>query len=251
MNSTEVEDRFTAALNDFRTAVQSLIEALEFSVKAPIPTVATILLNSGIVTLVSALEESIRNLVVEYLRVIGEISDDFRSLRTDLQKASVLAYVDEIKENRDDYNLIARAIDGLRKCVVGDADFIFLERRISYNRGNFKSTEVTDVVSRLGIRETWRLVCIDESLEEITGIVNLEARRNEVISKWNELFDERDVIVHRLSQASGWGLERIKASAGLTSAVVTRLARVLADDAISHLPRQHIGTLKLRASWRL
>jgi len=38
----------------------------------------------------------------------------------------------------------------------------------------------------------------------------LETRANKLIAAWNAVFDDRNLVVHNISKASGWGAEKIR-----------------------------------------
>jgi len=81
-------------------------------------------------------------------------------------------------------------------------------------------------------------ICDHPVVEEHTGETVLDSRVERLAARWNEIFDERDTIVHRLSQASGWSDDKIREAAKLTVLVMKRLSEVLAEDA-DHLISEH------------
>lgn len=104
------------------------------------------------------------------------------------------------------------------------------KENITYNQSNFRSQQLTESAKAIGVEKIWNKICQSQSIEEHLDVPSFEQRMNAVVTKWNEIFDERDVIVHRVSQASGWAPEKISQAIALSNIVVSSVAKCLADD---------------------
>jgi hypothetical protein len=54
-----------------------------------------------------------------------------------------------------------------------------------------------------------------------------------IIKKWNELFDERDNVVHRVSQANGWSADVIIDYIEFLKKVVERIGVIVSEDCLN------------------
>jgi len=99
------------------------------------------------------------------------------------------------------------------------------------NDGNFRSKQLTDTAGKSGLSEVWALIANSADIEAYTAEPNLETRKNKLIQSWNDIFDERDTIVHRVSQANGWSSSRIREAVALVELVFSRLSACLVSDA--------------------
>jgi hypothetical protein len=222
--------RFEPIEEEFGAAVQTLREILFFiNSSTPKPNLRIVILNQIIVTLTSVLEETLKNLLTEYLMVKRSQIGDHRALAPRLQKANIDAGIANLKNAMSDANNPQAAIESLNlfRCVSGSPDFVLWSKEIVHNRSNLRSAEFTDVAKRVGFEQIWISICDNEATEDWTGEVNVDARASRIIAQWNEVFDERNIVVHNLSQASGWGETKIVQSIDLFELVVKSLSKHL------------------------
>jgi len=81
--------------------------------------------------------------------------------------------------------------------------------------------------------EFLKTTCDCPSFTEYFGDDDVDRRLTIFTTKWNEVFDERDTIIHRVSQASGWADERIRQAIELFLLVIRRVSECLIVDADS------------------
>lgn len=232
----DVQARLQAILDDFNEAVRVLRDGLQLISNGDgSADVKVMLLNSSIVSLSAVVEETIRSLLGEYLTVIRENYPDHRKLRADLQKANIDAAIDEIRGSKIPGGAVtmARIAANIEHCLIGRDDYILHVERLTYNKGNFKSGEVTSVFKRAGLSSTWQIICDHQIIADWTGLDSNDARMTEIINQWNAIFDERDLVAHRISQASGWSGQRISQSVELCQLVLGRVVALLVADANS------------------
>lgn len=189
--------------------------------------------NSVIVALVSTTEETIRNLFSEYLAILEETISSFSRLRSDVQEANVESAIRLLGRAKKPLNWMSarQVVDSLRGCLSEQPNFSLFKDDMTFNEANFRSQQITRTAKRAGISEVWQRMCDANSVLEYVGEENLDSRKNKLIKEWEEIFDERDLIVHRISQASGWNSQRIRQAAGLTGLIVARLCECLIADA--------------------
>lgn len=226
--------RFAAILSDFNAALDVLKSVLSHINKTkPAPELRVVMLNSSIVALTSTIEETIRNLFSEYLSIAEEFILDHRNLRVGLQKANLECAIRELQTLKNEKNFLAASNVALNlsKCLGGLPGYHLLKKQLTYNFGNFRSKQVIDTSKNVGITEIWNLICDSTEVETYTGDTLIETRVNSLIIKWNSIFDERDLVVHQVSQATGWGEDLIGQVIELAKLVVARLGKCLADDA--------------------
>lgn len=226
---------FNSIIGDHDLAVSTLTDVLNYvEVNNPDAKLRIVILNNTIVALCATIEEILRALFTEYLTVLEANFEDFRLLRMDLQRANLNCAVQELKKmnkSEEDLKAATLVVTGLSICLNGRAGYRLLKESLVSNRGNFRSCQVTEISKNIGLPGLWRRVCDSPAIEDYTGEANLPTREMRLITKWNELFDERDLVVHRVSQASGWATNRIKESITLCSMVLRRVAECLIEDA--------------------
>lgn len=228
-----VEDEFKAALLVLDGALNHIEQ------HKPEPSLRVMMLNNTIVALVSIIEEALRDLFSEYLRVLEEGFSDYRRLRAQLRSANLECATRLLKEHRSDPDFDAAAVvRGLSKCLDGACDFLLFKEELTYNQGNFRSRQLTEMAKNMGIGRMWEQICDSAEVEAYTGATQLETRVTKMTALWNEVFDERDLVVHSISKASGWSAERIRQVAELFSLVMTRVVASLVRDATA-LIEQH------------
>jgi len=233
-------ERFDAIVSDFKSALHTLGGVLGYvAATGPAAELRVLILNNNIVALTAMIEEALRGLFREYLSILEESIDDHRELRETLQKANLESAIQKLKKHsrEPDFKGAAILVSNLERCLNGRAGYQLLKEEITYNQGNFRSKQVTEMSKSVGITNLWRWVCDCSLVEDTTGESNLDARVTRTTATWNEIFDERDLVVHRISQASGWGAERIEQSIYLGAIVVERVAACLAADANELVPQ--------------
>lgn len=226
--------QLAAIVSDYERATQTLLSSLDHvSNSNPPPELRVLFLNSSIVTLVSITEETIRNLFHEYLGVLQANVSSHTSLRDSLQKSNVqhgvkaLAAVDIPGGATQARDLISK----LEACLSGGPAYFLFRAELTYNRGNFKSAQLTDVAKNCGISEIIGVACDCPEFSELLGFEDVPRKITSFTAAWNELFAERDIVVHRISQASGWADHRIRVAVEFCQKAISRLADCLAADA--------------------
>lgn len=198
------------------------------------------MLNNMVVALTATVEETVRSIFSEYLLVLEEQIRDHRNLRGALQKANFDSSVAALKKLRTN-NEIERSAQvalNLEKCMKGRERYFLMREEITYNEANFRTEQVTSIAKRSGLTEILKKVCDCDGLEEWTGKENLDTRVTVLSVQWNEIFDERDLVVHKISSANGWGPDRIRQAIALARLVIGRINICLRDDARTLLERE-------------
>jgi hypothetical protein len=233
-----VSSNFYGIATDFVDALNTLKQVLSFIDMAnPSPPLRVVILNNTIVALTATIEEALRALFFEYLVFLEKGLSDYRTLPGALQRTNIECAIAQLRTFVREPGLGSSAIlvTNLAKCLNGDAGYSLIKDRIAHNRANFRSQEITEVSKSIGLPQLWRQVCESELIENYIGESLLETRMTRLVAKWNELFDERNLVVHRLSQASGWGPDLIRQFIDLADLVVGRVAVCLSDNAIQVL----------------
>ena len=166
---------------------------------------------------------------MEYLRVVEECEAAFLDFREELQKSSFGSAVVALRKNGSWEDAKKKTKD-LNDLLSGGKVFKLAAVTIVNNQGNMRSAEVTDIAKRFGLKGIWREVVIDEFFAPRLGEDHLARLESLVIQKWNAVFDERDNVVHRVSQASGWGTDVIKENIESSKQVVRSIGVVVAKD---------------------
>lgn len=232
----DTEARFSAIRDDFDEAAKVIRSALQHIEETTTdPDIRVLLFNNTIVSVTATVEETIRALLAEYLKILREEYTDYRKLRKVLQKSNIDVSIDALRRLKEPgYELKAAGIAAnIEKCLLGHHDYYLHIERLTHNSANFKSEELTNVVKRAGLESPWKTICSDIVFEEWTGVENIDTRTNLVIIEWNGIFEERDIVVHRVSQATGWSAHKIRTGLDLCVLVIHRLCTWLRDDAHS------------------
>lgn len=229
------EPRLQSVMDDFEIACVRL-EAILRHIEDNGPTdrqLRVTMLNNMIVALTATIEETVRSIFTEYLAILQEEIGDHRNLRKALQNANLDASVSALKKLRSDNEIERRAeiALNLEKCMKGRQKYFLMRDEIAYNEANFRTEQVTAIAKRSGLTEILKTICNCEELEEWTGKENLDTRVTVLSGYWNEIFDERDLVVHKISSANGWGPERIRQAIDLARLVIRRIKVCLRDDA--------------------
>lgn len=230
---SNVAERLHAVIDDLDKALGTLESVLQHVADAkPAPPLRVVLLNNTIVALVSTIEEAFRNLFGEYLDILNERIESYLWLRPDLQKANLECAIELLREHKrsSDMQGATSLVNVLASCLNGDQEYKFFKTELTYNRGNFRSAQVTEMSKNIGMEKLWTRICDCTEIETYFGESDLDKRVVKLINAWNEVFDERDKIVHRISQASGWGSERISETIRLFRMVMRRASTSLGSD---------------------
>lgn len=211
--------------------IRTLIAVLDhIDSTMPPPELRVVITNSTLVALVSVIEEGLRNLFSEYLAILQETIPNYMRLKPDVRKANVKAAVQALKANVDKPRVARDIAYDLSECLSGKPGFRLLREQMVRNDGNFRTRQVTSIAQNVGIREFWKLVCECTDLEEHTGETDSARRITIVEQTWNELYDERDIIVHNYSRASGWDRGKIERTIDLCQKVLIRIPVCLDSD---------------------
>ena len=226
--------------DEFKRALAVLDDVLNYiEGHKPQPALRVMMLNNTIVALVSIIEETLRDLFKVYLTILEEGFTDYRWLRPQLRSANLESAVQLLREHRSESDFDSSAVvKDLARCLDGASDFRLFKEELTYNKGNFRSRQLTDMAKNVGIERLWEQTCDSPEVEAYTGDAALETRVNKITALWNAVFDERDLVVHSISKASGWGAERIRQAAALFSLIIMRVAASLVRD-VSALIDQH------------
>jgi hypothetical protein len=167
------------------------------------------------------------------LSILQESFGDHRELRQDLQQANFECAVRHLKNYKKDGGLQAAAslISNLEKCLNGQPGYQLFKEQLVYNQGGFKSQQVTEIGKNIGFSNLWQRVCACQEIEDYTAETTVDTRVTRLIALWNAVFEERDLVVHRISQANGWASNRIQQAIDLSKLVVKRIATCLTIDA--------------------
>jgi RiboL-PSP-HEPN len=230
--------RFEAIVSDFESALATLRDVVQHIKNSKsAPHLQVVMLNNTIVALTATIEEGLRGLFKEYLSVLEENFDDHRKLRISLQKANLDCAIQELRKCKKNADLKAATtiVASLHTCLGGLNNYRLLKDLITYNQANFRSYQVTEISKNVGIQGLWTDVCNCREVEEYLGEANLDSRVMRLTASWNNVFEERDLVVHRVSQASGWSADRIMQSFDLSKLVFNRIAARLLEDANSQI----------------
>lgn len=227
MNTSQ---EIAAVCSEYCDAADLFSRAVDSAERIEDATHRVIILNSLIVTHCSIIEEAFRNIVEAYLGEMRKGATLYSDLPDVVRAENVKCFLHLATKHARDGNSpeLRRAVSSLSLCLANDESYQLAAKMLSHNQGNLKSKEVTAICKRVGVRGIWDTIVSCEELEMFTGDANAETRMNSVVDMWNSIFDERDVIAHRFSQASGWGANRIKNSIELSKIIISRVGAVLA-----------------------
>ncbi|WP_354674307.1 HEPN domain-containing protein [Cupriavidus alkaliphilus] len=210
--------------------LQQILAIIEQSTFAP--ELRVLMVNSVIVASVSAVEETLRQLFVEYLTILEETIVSHDRLRASLRQANLEKSTLELSKLAKDKKETeaVRLLDSLRRCLAAEPGYRLAKSAIANNKGNFKSAQVTEIAKQLGLSSLWQTIAEDQVISEYVGQPVGPRCTEKLIADWNEIYEERDIVVHSLSNASGWGAARVDQAIALLLLVLTRLTACLADD---------------------
>jgi len=223
-------------LGDYESAIATLVASLDhIATTRPEPTLRVMFLNNVIVSLVSISEETLRSLFQRYLYCLQELVDNHGVLRKELQRRNARQGVELLRklEAPTDSWRALEIIEKLSRCLANTPNFELFREALTFNQGNFRSGQITEVAKNCGMIEFLKTTCDCPSFTEYFGDDDVDRRLTIFTTKWNEVFDERDTIIHRVSQASGWADERIRQAIELFLLVIRRVSECLIVDADS------------------
>lgn len=225
--------KFESVRDEFIDAIDTLQKMLSLGTdRGTDPIVRISLLNAVIVAVVSTVEEALRDLFKTYLEVLESEIEHHSMLPSPLQKSNVQGGVAVLRSIfTQDQTTAASVAVRIAQCLRGNEPYALFKDELTDNHGNFRSKQVTEIAKNIGISELWRDVSSSDSVEALTGKSELDSRMNDLIRRWNEIYDERDTIVHRISQANGWGESRISEAISLFKCVVDRVTICLTNSA--------------------
>lgn len=230
MSAKLVYDRINLVVEEQFGEFDALIGAVRHvEQSSPTPAQRVILCNNLVVGLTARIEESLRQIFVEYLNIIQECKYTFFDLKPDLQRASYSSCVLELK-NVGDWDVNRRRIKDLFDLLSGVSDFKLPVASIINNQGNMRSAQVTDIAKRFGVTGLWLSVASDSDVLADWDDDNVRRLEGRVIQKWNAVFDERDNAVHKVSQASGWSPDIIVSHIDFAKKVVRAIGLIVAAD---------------------
>ncbi len=231
---SKAKARIAPIMSDYQTALSTLLETLNhIAATKPEPALRVVFLNSAIVSLVSLSEETMRSMFKEYLLVVQEDISDPSLLRVALQKSNYSCGINALKglsipgANKQAGDTILK----INAFLNGAAGYALFHEELTFNRGNFRSAQITEIAKNCGIDEILKNIFDCEDFQNLLGEDDLARRSTMAITRWNEVFDERDIVVHRISQASGWADGRIRDAVRYFDLFVRRLSECLIVDA--------------------
>lgn len=230
MDSFAINTRLTVVIEEQLGEFDALWSAVDHvSQSSPSAKQRIILCNNLVVGLTARIEEALREIFMEYLRVVEDCEAAFLDFRDELQKSSFGSAVVALRKNGS-WEDAKRKTKDLNDLLSGGRVFKLAAVTIVNNQGNMRSAEVTDIAKRFGLNGIWREVVSDEWFAPQLGEDHLVRLEGMVIQKWNAVFDERDNVVHRVSQANGWGTDVIKDNIEFSKQVVRSIGVVVAKD---------------------
>jgi hypothetical protein len=188
-----------------------------------------ILCNNLVVGLTARIEEALRETFMEYLRVVEDCDAEFADFKDALKKSSLEFAVVALKKYGS-WDEAKRKTRDLHDLLSGRSVFKLAAETIVNNQGNMRSAEVTDIAKRLGLNKIWREIARDAWFAAQLGEDHLARLEGMVILKWNSIFDERDNVVHRVSQANGWSASVIIDHIEFSKQVVRSIGYVVTKD---------------------
>lgn len=206
----------------------------------PVAELRVSMVNSVIVAVVSTVEEILRQLFIEYLAIIEEKIDSHKKLRGKLREVNAEKTVEELRKVLKGKNEAeaVKLLDGLRRCLVGEPAYRLAKESITNNKGNFRSDQLTEISKNIGLADVWAKISDHEAIWSFTGSPTATACQSDIVARWNAVYDERDTVVHRISQASGWGTEAVNQTVELFFVVVESFKICLIDDLLSVIPAE-------------
>lgn len=231
----EIEDQFSAVVGDFMSVRGNVERAIQFAdtLGADQSDLKITFLNSLIVTITALTEETVRDLFKCYLGLVEVNHANHNQLRADLRRANVEAYVAVLRNAKEpaQYATAHEVTKQLEVCLGSKRGFKLRIDEITLNEGNCRTKQITDISKRAGVREILRQICDCTEVVEWSGEDELDRRVTKFSAEWNSIFDERDVVVHQMSNASGWAADKLLQALHQVDILVNRLSEILSNDA--------------------
>lgn len=236
-----LEERFRIFEDNYDDALATLEGVLKHvSDTKPDPALRVVILNNVIVTLISSLEETLRDIFQQYLTILQESVQNHRWLRVELQEANLDCAIKLLRDYKtySKFDDATAVVEDLLRCLNGEPGYKLFKKELTCNKGNFRSLQVTDVAKNVGFAKLWSRIADCEEVEAYTGASNLDTRTQQLIVIWNAPFEERDLIVHNISKANGWSADQIRKAMAISRLVINRIASCLMSD-LASLIEQH------------
>lgn len=233
MDTKLIDDRVNIVVEEQFGEFDALISAVQHVATSNPPAAQRVILcNNLVVGLTARIEESLRQIFVENLRIIEECEFTFFDLKAELQKASFGSSILELKKSID-WETGRKRSKQLFDLLSGFSSFKLPVASIVNNQGNMRTAEVTEIAKRFGINGLWRAVASDGKFAAEWGEDSIQRLEGKIVQKWNAVFDERDNVVHRVSQANGWSTDVIIEHIEFAKHVVGTIGAVVAADCIT------------------
>jgi hypothetical protein len=235
--------RLEAVKEDIQNALALVKSVLCFvDTNQASPEIRVAILNNLIVSLVSIIEEGVRSLFVEYLAIIEENVGNYHMIRKNTTDSNIKCAAELLAQSVKPQ----KKIDGLFiakeliKCLENASGFKLFKNEITHNRNNMRTEQVGNIAKSVGLEKFWESVRSRQEARDFFPDKNDVQVEQSMLQKWNELFDERDIIVHQISQANGWGQTKISPYISFLDTMATCITYCLADDAKAFLEKKPI-----------
>lgn len=231
MNPEDVLVRFTLLSEEQNSAFDKLIEAANYVGNSKANReIRVILSNYIVVALTARIEESFRSSLLEYLKIAQSSEYRFSELREALQKSAYRSSIENLRTLQSDRKAAQSELVALSECLEDKVEFRLPQQQLVYNQGNMRSAEVTALCKRFGISDIWHKVSSSKSTLDYFGEDEASRCQSFVIEKWNGIFDERDLVVHQVSAASGWAAEVIIEHVEFCKVIFLEFSRSVSDE---------------------
>lgn len=241
----DISERFALVVDEQLQefgALKTAVEHVNQSNPAAIQRV--ILCNNLVVGLTARVEESLRQVFSEYLKIVEDSDAKFFQFRESLKKSAFESALVSLKR-RDDWENVERKVGELHALLSGETEFRLAVVTIVDNQGNMRSSQVTDIAKRIGVDKIWIRISDEEIFSNSMNEEKIDRRANLIIQKWNEIFDERDRVVHRVSQASGWSVDKIIEHITFCEQIVKKVGSILSDDCMEWHARVNVDQVDI------
>jgi len=176
--------------------------------------VRIVLSNGLLVFLAAVIEESIRETLKSYLNVLEQkvlspdrlpvelIQENYRSIGERIKVLSRAKSVDAQKE-------LLEVFEGVNEAHKSGGMVPFDSRRLTNNQSNMTTKQVTDIFKRVGIHRIWYKLSLMQEIIDYFPASQQKQIEHSLTEKWNEVFKERDQIMHNNSNSNGVGAPAI------------------------------------------
>ena len=229
-------DSLSETLNKIKIVETAVLHA-ESSAPNSIVRIATT--NGLVVYLAAVIEEGVRELFKAFLEdLYNEVStnsqlppkliqSNYKAIGETLKNLSKSTEVDAPMRILNIFNDINTAHNN-GECTP------FFKSQLTHNQSNMKSSQVAEISSRNGIPKLWRKVSSTPEIKLYYSVLKPNQIETKLLIDWNELFGERDTIMHKNSQATGLGASIISNYAAMFQVALTGISKVL-DESITEL----------------